>query len=140
MLYDYEIIYKPGRINSNADALSKNPVASIKPIVPWEVSGRVTKIMHQYGFKRGHGLGKNSDGITTPIQLKHPYNTRSKNNTIPNTRNIKKQKPLTASKRRKLSEKLKLIRKTAKPSQATGPRSPKISKNLSESSPEPSPS
>lgn len=32
--YDYEIIYKPGRINANADALSRNPTTNIYPIQP----------------------------------------------------------------------------------------------------------
>ncbi|XP_071629552.1 uncharacterized protein [Temnothorax longispinosus] len=32
--YDYEIIYKPGKINANADALSRNPVTNIFPIHP----------------------------------------------------------------------------------------------------------
>ncbi|XP_011863867.1 PREDICTED: uncharacterized protein LOC105559856, partial [Vollenhovia emeryi] len=30
--YDYEIIYKPGKINANADALSRNPTTGIYPI------------------------------------------------------------------------------------------------------------
>lgn len=30
--YDYEIIYKPGKINANADALSRNPTTNIYPI------------------------------------------------------------------------------------------------------------
>lgn len=30
--YDYEVIYKPGKINANADALSRNPTTSIYPI------------------------------------------------------------------------------------------------------------
>ena len=27
--YDYTVIYKPGKINSNADALSRNPVENV---------------------------------------------------------------------------------------------------------------
>ena len=32
--YDYEIVYKPGKINSNADALSHNPPISDKEFFP----------------------------------------------------------------------------------------------------------
>ncbi|KAI4476752.1 hypothetical protein M0804_013369 [Polistes exclamans] len=65
--------------------------------------------MQQYGFKRGQGLRKTFGGITT-------YNTTSKNNPKSITQQIKKHKPLTAPKRRKLSERSKSIRDTFKPS------------------------
>ncbi|KAL0098832.1 hypothetical protein PUN28_020777 [Cardiocondyla obscurior] len=32
--YEYEIIYKPGKINANADALSRNPITGVYPIQP----------------------------------------------------------------------------------------------------------
>jgi len=28
--YEYEIVYKPGKINKNADALSRNPIPQFK--------------------------------------------------------------------------------------------------------------
>ena len=54
---DYKIIYKPGRYNTNADALSRNPVT----ILPLQVKG-----------KRSHSQTATSPGSPNPSPTKQP--------------------------------------------------------------------
>ncbi|CAB0033556.1 unnamed protein product [Trichogramma brassicae] len=81
--YDYEIVHKPGKVNANADALSRNPVpiSSPKPISPsaddyeHEIERRIFSIncLPEVRERESHrGLAKDGQKVDRQGELARP--------------------------------------------------------------------
>ena len=76
--YDYVIVYKPGKINSNADALSRNPVD--KEFVNMNESAK-TEVPHKAPLTPTD-YNQNNDSINDTFTLKDPEQIRAINSNV----------------------------------------------------------